>query len=1775
MTLDASGAPGAAAPAPPRDDPDRSPEAPDEDLRILEALLADPSAVSSEEAVIPSGPMPEPSSRNDALGDDSDSDRLWSDGSLADLVPAPPVPALQPAPGSVPEPDTGVAAGAAATDSLAALSDGLRDSGQDLHAELDDDTTRWDAQAERVDAPSVPTKGATRIAGSAALEESAGTSLIEDVPSRDVAGENDLLVVRADTHGTCVLDTHGARVLDTVAANVDATDGEDRGEHKGAGDSGLDWRGVAATPGTADLESPTDPPAMDHRDDTPGEHAGGESAVSVAAIAALLDDALVRDIGEMPSVSSDSLPLDAAGGAALAARPHDAGAEHLREGSSGPLSEAVPRDPDAASAVGSPPHGAASSAGCDEAVVAVRASLEAAEGMVPAEQEEPEAADESIADHYLDALDDSRSNASPLPRLDEPGLGSFSDERDPVEAVAAFTAEGAADADEVEIGGGPDSANQLPHLGIAPKAETEAGGHGTPVREISDAAADSSGEVAERGDAVVSGVEEDGAAAESVESGGPVEEFVPAGGGAQDAPGFDAPAFGTRNSDSIDRDATPTHEEASLIPGSPIERTGVDELAAGDASGATSGSDDAQVQEGASPLICLPDLGGMSPSEAAAGGDASLLQSTEDVARDGLGDPARLPTPGVSGPEDTSAQAHVEAPEFLVESEGEVADSESGAVIALPGPGDESDAALRSLGIETNCEPGEPTRGLAGRAEEETAGAALVDALLRDMAGSSSVSSDQVDTPDTVSGVSVPDDDSDLDGGQPADWSPETRGVDSFDLDFSEVGSNAPRSADEAADSVSGPTSPSEGIVVPDAPSEYAGGLVEAGQEDPDGSAERIADERRNAQTDLPGGAPQSPGSIAPGADSSVDRTDSGETAALSSTDTAAAASTEDTVGTWDGGVEEGAESVIRLPDLSGSPSFGRATGPDDALLRQIAEVVAASADEAVESSEVDANGHDDDAPARDPANAPEDTEETSPDDVRREYASGSVLPEAKGLEDGVDPIGSGDGDEPSAPAFAHEDKDASSEAYAAATDRAAAFLRDMAEAPSVSSDQTDTPDFPEGDLVFSGGSGVDADAPADPSHALHAAESLDPGAPGSADEPGGSGAAPTTTPERAPVDSAHTEDASHPVQAGLEDSHGSTERTANERLDERGDLRGDAISPPGSALREAEPSNDRSGLGEASIAVSTGNAAGADDGGSDAEEGAGSVILLPDSSAPTIEADTVAGRDDGLLRQAADAPAASLHDAAETPGAVFPGTGDTRAGSAAVPSGTADEAALEDSFPEDAGVFVLPDPGDAPASDRPVENRERGESHRWPDDPAEEAETATSGIVFDDSLALDLAETVPVSFDEAVAAEPAFDISLPDAQTTASDPSAEEPAPSYADVSLEAAPPGPAAALAFATDADTETALRDGLLGFGGASAGTDEAQVWQGGLRAAIAALAEGRSAPLVIVDIDGLPYPAGAIHELAAVCEVGTVVIAVGSDDSARPGRELLLAGVSDYLAKPLTAEAVRDVAGRALADAAASRPGGLVVSFAGCGGSGATTMATAAALQAAARGCYVSVLDLSRSVPAAALALGVDPVAGLDQLLETAAREAVEPEALEGVCARRSDRIEVYAHRWSPEHPAAASAEAVDSLLAVLRLRSQMVVVDGLDEAWTRFLPAAEIDTQVFIAEPTAGKTPQVARMANLLNDTRPLVFVQNHTRSFRRNGGGQVLRNAGIGIEPDVVVPFDPAVAQAADWGWPQDKLPRSVRKPVTALTDRLLGASPGAGAAPLAPARAA
>ena len=363
--------------------------------------------------------------------------------------------------------------------------------------------------------------------------------------------------------------------------------------------------------------------------------------------------------------------------------------------------------------------------------------------------------------------------------------------------------------------------------------------------------------------------------------------------------------------------------------------------------------------------------------------------------------------------------------------------------------------------------------------------------------------------------------------------------------------------------------------------------------------------------------------------------------------------------------------------------------------------------------------------------------------------------------------------------------------------------------------------------------------------------------------------------------------------------------------------------------------------------------------------------------------------------------------------------------------------------------------------------------------------------------------------------------------------------------------------AIAFYTDPQSEHALREGLSGF-------PDANVWPGDLRAAAAALGQGHSPRIVFVDIDDIAYPAGAIYELATVCEVGTIVIAFGSADTARFSREILLSGVSDYLVKPISAAAVREAAARAAGSAAISSMEGWLVGFAGTGGSGTTTLAAATALVAAERGRYVSVLDLNRTFSALSFLLDVEPGGGLVDLLSTVARASLHPEMVDGVRTMRSDRIAVYGYPWSVEPPPLAPVWAVCELLAELQRRSHLVILDGMDDPATRQTLLALVDTRVLVLEPTAtgavAASRLMARLGPMLDRDWPCVLVQNHTREHGTAAGTRSFDRAGISATPDIVVPFEPTLPSIGDRGWPKVRMPRALREPLARLADRVLAA---------------
>ena len=358
----------------------------------------------------------------------------------------------------------------------------------------------------------------------------------------------------------------------------------------------------------------------------------------------------------------------------------------------------------------------------------------------------------------------------------------------------------------------------------------------------------------------------------------------------------------------------------------------------------------------------------------------------------------------------------------------------------------------------------------------------------------------------------------------------------------------------------------------------------------------------------------------------------------------------------------------------------------------------------------------------------------------------------------------------------------------------------------------------------------------------------------------------------------------------------------------------------------------------------------------------------------------------------------------------------------------------------------------------------------------------------------------------------------------------------------------------AFGVDARTEQVLREALDGY-------KKGNVHRGDMAAAIKHLTGVSSPQVVIVDLDGTRFPAGSIHELAGVCEVGTSVIAVGSNDTARLARELLATGVDDYFPKPLSAGEIREAL-RATLDVDGASPrlhAGRVIAFAGAGGGcGATTLAVVTAQVSATRGSYVAAVDLARTSGALSWMLDAEPPAGLEELLGLAASgDPTDPDILESMSALAGPRLSVYGYRAGDGVPPAATPAAVQWLTEQLANRSHLVIVDGMVDPETLFPVLEDADERVLVYEPTLVSLNHLTHILALLGEGREVVLVENHTRARKSALSPAQIRQALAGRAPDLIIPFEPKLPAATNRGKPGESLGKKYRRALDHLVDSL------------------
>lgn len=332
---------------------------------------------------------------------------------------------------------------------------------------------------------------------------------------------------------------------------------------------------------------------------------------------------------------------------------------------------------------------------------------------------------------------------------------------------------------------------------------------------------------------------------------------------------------------------------------------------------------------------------------------------------------------------------------------------------------------------------------------------------------------------------------------------------------------------------------------------------------------------------------------------------------------------------------------------------------------------------------------------------------------------------------------------------------------------------------------------------------------------------------------------------------------------------------------------------------------------------------------------------------------------------------------------------------------------------------------------------------------------------------------------------------------------------------------------MAFVWDAETEASLNSCLSHL------FPNAAIKRGGVARAIRYLGAERSPETIIVDVSGIEMPASRVYDLVELCEPGVTVVAVGDRNDIGLYRDLVRAGVSEYIVKPVTAQLLAKALSavpHATDGSPISRKLGKLVGVVGArGGVGATTLAIHLASHLADRqNRRVVLLDLDLHTGDCALALNLKPTPGLREAL-------TNPRRLDSIFIERA--VVVHGERLfvlSAEEPLGAdiefTAEAVATLVGVLRTQFHYIIADVPRIATVPYRHVLGIaDVRLIVADQTLRSVRDTVRLRDTLGEREGM-----HCNLLVVNRSGEGGRDAmtleemaKVRLRSNYVIPFRP------------------------------------------------
>ncbi len=316
----------------------------------------------------------------------------------------------------------------------------------------------------------------------------------------------------------------------------------------------------------------------------------------------------------------------------------------------------------------------------------------------------------------------------------------------------------------------------------------------------------------------------------------------------------------------------------------------------------------------------------------------------------------------------------------------------------------------------------------------------------------------------------------------------------------------------------------------------------------------------------------------------------------------------------------------------------------------------------------------------------------------------------------------------------------------------------------------------------------------------------------------------------------------------------------------------------------------------------------------------------------------------------------------------------------------------------------------------------------------------------------------------------------------------------------------------------------------------------VRSGGVTAAIEHYGAQGTPALVIVESDKTGAELlGELDRLAETCDAGTKVVVVGRFNDIALYRELMRRGVSEYLVAPLqTLNLIKAVTGL-FTDPDAPFVGRTVAFVGAKGGVGASAVAHNIGYALSERmGTPAVIVDYDLPFGTAGLDFNQDPLQGMADALTQP--ERLDATLLERMMVRCTDKLSLFAAPATLDSTYEIGAEAFEEVAAKIRTTAPFVVMD-LPHVWSAWMKQTLLgaDDVVIVATPDLASLRNAKNLFDLIRQARPNDapprLVLNQVGVPGRPEIPVKDFAAALGVEPSLVLPFDPKTfGQAANNG---------------------------------------